>query len=692
LEGAESMLQGIAVTKGFNERLIDLLASDSRFVDEEGELVRAAVIDRAWKMDRELIRLLIGRPEIRDKFFEHIEGHWIFNVNTFIDFVGDKNFLSNSYTRFRNRIGLNIDGKFLRERGEVALVWPYKDCVVEGGQTREEEKRRELFFNEVLAQDEIDRLFAPKVLTHWKRYTREGMRDVGTISRDESGTIRENLIFRGNNLLVLHLLKAQFRDRIKLIYIDPPYNTGGDAFKYNDSFSHSTWLTFQYNRLQAARLLLKADGLICISCDDTEEAYLKCLCDEIFGRENFINTIAYERSGSAGLGQGGYFVDTTEFILIYAMDKKNVALNAVMKTAPLNRNVMQRYNNVLRNKGDRELLAEFKSRSNSQAVRIFKHRNYEIETISLRNFGRREPEIRSIYKKHFSRIFRTTNPQKENSFQQDLLSRMDGGLYSVEYTPSRGKSKDVPTTLYYHNNELFAWLRDSARIQGHDVVKENKLSTFWTHGEIPKANLANEGGVEFKRGKKPEELLKRIIALATDPGDIVLDFFLGSGTTGAVAMKCHRRFIGVEQLDYGKNDSVERLCRVIAGDPSGISRTVGWQGGGQFVYCELMKYNQAFMDRIQAAKTSAELIVLWREMAENSFLNWYVNPGMPQEAVNDFMDIGRSEKGLEKQKKLLAELLNKNQLYVHLSEMDDTDFNVSEEDKRMNRLFYGERA
>jgi len=162
------------MTKNFNEKLIGILKTDSRFVDDEGELVKAAVIDRAWKIDRDLVKLLLGDPVIKGKFFDEIEKHWIFNINTFIEYISDKNFLANSYTRFRNKIGLNIGGKFLRERGEVSLVWPYKDCVLEGGQTREEEKRKEIFFNEILAQDEINRLFDPKVLTNWKRYTVDG--------------------------------------------------------------------------------------------------------------------------------------------------------------------------------------------------------------------------------------------------------------------------------------------------------------------------------------------------------------------------------------------------------------------------------------------------------------------------------------------------------------------------------------
>jgi adenine-specific DNA-methyltransferase len=191
--------------------------------------------------------------------------------------------------------------------------------------------------------------------------------------------------------------------------------------------------------------------------------------------------------------------------------------------------------------------------------------------------------------------------------------------------------------------------------------------------------------------------------MATESNDIVMDYHMGSGTTAAAAHKMGRQYIGIEQLDYGKNDGVVRLQNVIGKrkkdslieeykdyDKSGISKSVNWQGGGDFIYCELLKYNETFMDKIQSAETSDDLLKIWKDIAKNSFLNWYVNPEIPEEAVNNFIEIGRFENGLEKQKKLLAELLNKNQLYVNLSEIDDEDFKVSEDDKKLNQSFYGE--
>ena len=187
---------------------------------------------------------------------------------------------------------------------------------------------------------------------------------------------------------------------------------------------------------------------------------------------------------------------------------------------------------------------------------------------------------------------------------------------------------------------------------------------------------------------KNELLLQRIMEYTTEEGDIVLDYHLGSGTTAAVAHKMGRQYIGIEQMDYAEDIPVERLKKVIAGEEGGISETVNWQGGGDFIYCELMQYNEAYMDKIQAAESSEELAALWEDIAENSFLNYYVNPNTPEDAVEAFKATGLTENGLEKQKKCLAELFDKNQLYVHLSEIDDEDFGVSPEDKALNHEFY----
>ena len=226
-------------------------------------------------------------------------------------------------------------------------------------------------------------------------------------------------------------------------------------------------------------------------------------------------------------------------------------------------------------------------------------------------------------------------------------------------------------------------------------MKDVRPATLWLHKEVGNNDEANReirlliADYNFST-PKPERLLKRVVHIGSNEGDIVLDFFAGSGTTAAVCLKMHRQWITVEQMNYAINVPVERLKKVIAGERGGISASVNWQGGSDFIYLELMQYNEAYMDKIQAAESSEELVALWENIAVNSFLNYYVNPETPADAVEVFKAIGHTENGLDKQKKLLAELLDKNQLYVHLSEIEDENFRISQEDKAINREFYDE--
>jgi adenine-specific DNA-methyltransferase len=625
----------------FNSKLIDLLKTNHNLVDDEGELLIAAVQDRAWKIDHDLVKLLLSDKETKAKFFDEIEGHWIFNFNTFLEYISQKNFLDNSYTRFRNRVGLTIGEKYLRERGDVALVWPYKDTVLEGGQTKDEEKRKEIFFNEVLAQDEINRLLDPKVLTNFTRYTAKGKEKITDFKRDENGVIRENLIIKGNNLLALHTLKQQFRGRVKLIYIDPPYNTGNDDFKYNDNFNHSAWLTFMKNRLQVAKTLLRNDGVIFVNCDDNEQAYLKILMDEEFGAENFVADFIWNHRKSS---QNDIDVSLSHnYILCYAKNRSQFRLN------PLGINGEKFENPDNDPKGDW-------TADPMDAPNIRPNLTYEI----------RNPNTGEVYWPPEGRCWRFTKDKYEEAFAEGRIVFGKTGKSKPQYKRYRFEAEARGT------NPFTIW---------DDVG---------TATEATKELMKLFETKQVFSTPKPERLLQRIIHLSTKSNDIVLDYFIGSGTTSAVAHKTGRQYIGVEQMDYIETIPVERLKKVIAGEQGGISESVNWQGGGEFIYCELMKYNEAFLERIQAAKTGKELLKIWQEMAEGSFLNWYVNPEMPEEAVKDFEAIGKGENGFEKQKKLLAELLDKNQLYVNLSEIDDATFKVSKEDKALNKAFYGE--
>jgi adenine-specific DNA-methyltransferase len=678
----------------FNQNLINLLKKDVRFVDEDGELVKSAVIDHAWKIDRGLVKLLLSDKEVKGKFFDEIEKHWIFNINTFIEYVSDKNFLDNSYTRFKNKIGLTIDGKYLNQRGEVALVWPYKDCVLEGGQTKEEEKRKEIFFNEILAQDEIDRLLDPKVLTNFKRYTAEGEKKVTELKRDEDGIIRENLIIKGNNLLVLNTLITQFRGQVKLIYIDPPYNIGGDTFGYNDNFNHSSWLTFMKNRLEASHKLLNKEGSIFIQIDYHEVAYLMAIVNEIFGVDNFVQMISIKTATPAGfkvVNPGP--VNVTEFILMYTKNKCDFNF----KHGFVESTYQNDYNLFIENFDDKP-----------GKWKITKLREKVIEEIGFDTlkkikdkFGNNvasllvDEKTAELAEKYSDRVFASYGPHKPSNILQELMKASEAEPDKIFVQERESKSPFIML-----NGRLLASYKNKLKEIDGKVVPAQLLTDFWN--DLSWDSLSFEGGVKLKNGKKPEKLIKRIIDISTEPNEIVMDFCLGSGTTAAVAHKMGRQYVGIEQLDYGDNDSVTRLKNVIGKkkkglveeyenfDQSGISNSVNWQGGGDFIYCELMKYNEIYMDKIQEAETSKDLVRLWKEISENSFLNWYVNPELPEEAIKDFEDIGKGENGLDKQKRLLCELLNKNQLYVNLSEIDDKKFTVSKEDKELNKAFYGQ--
>lgn len=404
------------------------------------------------------------------------------------------------------------------------------------------------------------------------------------VSKDD---IFDNKLIFGDNLLALKALESEYLGKIKCIYIDPPYNTGNAFEYYDDGVEHSLWLSLIYERVAILYKLLSDDGLFWIQLDDSEVHYCKVVLDEIFGRQNFIANITYERSGAAGLGLGGYIVNTGENILLYK--KMQLPSKRVLSYQLLEEKTMKRYKQYLVSEGTKKIVREFTSKSNGEKVKVFQHADFQIESISLSKFSEREQEIRKDFAKHFNQLFRTNQIQKENAFQRDLVSEMDKSfLYTVEYIPSRGKNEGQVTTLYYYNAELFAWLADTANLVDGQITKSSSITNVWTHSEIPKADIANEGGVDFPRSKKPEQLLKRIIEMSTEPNDIILDSFAGSGTTGAVAHKMGRRWIMIELGNHCHSHIIPRLRNVIDGnDPRGVTSEYNWKGGGGFRYYRL---------------------------------------------------------------------------------------------------------
>lgn len=688
------------------EKLKNLLQKDKRLVDDKGELLKNKIIELALKLDKDLIKLLLSDTKMKEVFFVDVDGTVVFDKDKFIKFISNKQFLPDSYTAFKNKIGLvDEKGEFISEKKEVVLSWPYKDCVLEGGMTKEDQKRNEIFWNEILAPDEISRLLEPKVFTNAKRIDKNGEHPLlslrGGDSRrsnpifrtDENGNIKDNLIIKGNNLLVLHSLKKRFAGKVKLIYIDPPYyfrdTKTGDTFLYNTNFKLSSWLTFMKDRLRVARDLLRKDGAIFVSISDEGLEELKVLMDEIFDRDNFMNIISVKTGESLraiGGGEATRLIKKAEFIIFYAKDRNSFKPNPVYELTLLQEIVEAKkeqgkkfeYDQVLVSEGDKKEFDKFIDGQGNEIV-IFKHSGYVIK--SLDDFIKEnnlKDEMES-YEKFNDKIIRLA--LSESSILEKVQERIDRGFYSIEYVPRSGKRKGLLTKRFFYKQNEVIFLSETVKVVNNTLYRKEKLSNLWT--DIPWQGIMNEGGVSLKYGKKAEKLLQRIIEFSTNEDDLVLDFFAGTGTTCAVAHKMGRQYIGVEQLDYGENSAVVRLKNVINGDQTGISKAVGWQGGGDFVYLELMKWNENFVEKIQKAKTKEELKKLWGTMKEKAFLSYKVDVKTIDEHSKDFEELS-----IENQKRFLLECLDKNHLYVNYSEIDDEEYGVSEEDKRLNKEFY----
>ena len=674
--------------EGFYIELLDLLKQDpeNRFYSENGkDLLRNKLYECAMKMDKDLIKLLLSNERIKNKFFTDVDGLLVFDKTAFGWAINNKAFLNDSYTRFKNTIGLiDSNEQFISSKNDVVLSFPYKDCVLEGGQTKEDQKRDEIYYNELLAPDDVDRLLAPKVFTNAKRYTKDG-EEVITSFNDNN-----NLIIKGNNLLALSSILKRYEGKVKCIYIDPPYNTGSDSFKYNDNFNHSTWLIFMRNRLKLAYKLLKSDGYLFVQCDDNEQAYLRVLIDEIFNKDNFINvvTVKTKIGGVSGSSEGKSLKDATEFINIYAKNKSESLLNLIYVKTPLNKYIQQyqddgkswKYTSIITNMSGKKKVKEIDG---------FTFYSYDtFETKSVTRFAKDNGlTVDEVYNKYNDKIFRTTNAQ--SSIRQTVISEtkdINSVIVGCEYIPTKGKNKGNLVEILYKdtNRNMLMFLSDCVQKEGNNYYYLEKVSTLWD--DIQYNNISKDGGVDFANRKKPETLIKRVLDLATKKNDIILDFHLGSGTTCAVAHKMQRQYIGIEQLNYGENDSVVRLNNVINADKTGVSTNedINWQGGGSFVYCELKELNQKYIDEIMIADDD-KLIELYPQITESEFISYKADINKLKEGIEDFKRLETEEK-----RRFLIEILDKNLLYVNYSDIEDEDFCISEEEKAFTKSFYGD--
>lgn len=635
--------------KNLIDKLSSLLLKDNYFLDENGEVIKEKIKTAALNLDPHLMNLLVTDDNMKEAFFKNVEGMLIFDKVKFSWVITNNDFLPDSFTSFKNKIGL-IDegGSFVKNKEDVTLSFPYKDCVLEFDSTDPDEDRDEVFLNEILAKNQIDVLLSPKAVGNAHIYA-HGEDKIATKYSNE------NLVIKGNNLIGMYSLLPIYGGSIKFMYWDILYNTKDDNVPYNDSFKHSSWLTMMKNRLEIAKKLLKNDGVICLQCDDNEQAYLKVLCDEIFGRDAFINCICVKSSEASGTKMSHVdkkFPKIKDYLLIYKQNE-----NAVVKIKP---------------------------------VKVDNTKNID-EFLE--------------YAKYYSKIIiDTTVPVNEWVIMpiKDYLKKYEPKIdLKDERAVLQFKIKNADRVIYRTNNKSFD--KYSFDTETAEIISPSGIRYIWWEGkqmlflseyttsylcdiwdDISTINLNKEGNVELKAGKKPEKLLERVISCFTSENDIVLDAYFGTGTTGAVALKMNRKFIGLEQLDDHFEKSVKRLKSVVDGDQSGISKELNWNGGGDFIYCELLKSNLSMVDLIKNIKDDKSAVVMLNELLENPcVLNYNANIDLIKKGISEFENLVLDDK-----KKVLISLLEKNILYVQQSEIDDSNIKISKEDKLFTNSFY----
>lgn len=648
--------------------LEDLLQRDQSFISD-GAILKNSVIEAALNMDPDLLTLLMQSETIKAHFFTEVAGIMVFDKVKFQDFVSNKAFLPDSYTAFRNRIGLtNGRGDYLSQSRDVVLAWPYKDCVLEGGMTKEEQGRNEVFWNTTLSPDDITRLFEPKALTGWERWDAEAAasghpKPVGEISE------HDNLLIKGNNLLALHSLKTRYKGKAKLIYIDPPFNTESDSFKYNDRFNRSSWLTFMKNRLEVAKDMLNPSGTIMVHIDEKEMAHLRVLCDEILGRENFLNIFCIKTSDPSGhktVNPSPY--SQTEYILLYAKHKPSYRYQTHFVPATYDSS----YNRLIKNPD--APYAEWEIVGLNEHVA--QENGYENTRQANEKLGAHVFE---------GLVAKYAFDQRHAVFQ--LTAIADDAAKSI--VAIRDKSKLANGKIFraesnggevfvLNGRQVYLYANKIKEIDGK-LTPAKPLTNLWT--DIAYNGISKEGGATLKNGKKPEKLLRRVIEISTDEGDLVVDFFAGSGTTAAVAHKLKRQWIAVEQLDYINTLTKNRLLNVMNRDDSGVSKAVEWSGGGSFVYAELASSNSAYADRIEAAQDVAALQSVRADAQATGYLRYDVD--LSAFETDDF-----SALSLNDAKCVLMDCLDANHFYVNLGSLGDARFDISAEDAAATRSFY----
>ena len=479
-------------------------------------------------------------------------------------------------------------------------------------------------------EEEVD----VKMRTHIPVFTADDSKEIHA----DTTTENYNFLLEGDNLHSLKLLQKTHRGAIDLIYIDPPYNTGSEDFVYDDkyideqdTFRHSKWLSFMKERLVIAHSLLSTRGVIFIQISDIELANLKCLCDDIFGEENYLNILSINMKNIAGASGGGEdkrFKKNCEYVLVYANNYSLMPLfNGSYVYTEISELVQQyqdegkswKYTSVLINPGDKEYIGSTVDGDGNE-IKVFLRKNPEI--LSIKQVASRDGITeKEAYQKYGTLIFQTTNAQSSiRTRVMDYRHEMNitEDLLSIEYVPKTGKNRGVVYEQFYRGDKcrLFVWLRDTAEVIDGELFKKDLRGTYWDVTGFMK-NVAKEGNVEFNNGKKPIELLKQIIKLYPFNDITVLDFFAGSGSTGHAVLSLNKEDDGTRTFILCTNNEnnicQEKTYKRIKNVIEGV--TTKGQNDSDALCANLMYFRTDFVDK-ESDELSDELLAHIREMIQ----------------------------------------------------------------------------
>lgn len=666
-------------TNALKSKVEKLLSEIPDFTDENKNLKINVIKDYADNGNIKLLEPLLKNAQTKKAFFSPVLDSFVFNTAKFKEFL-EYSSACNSYSKYLGeKIGLYMGDSSLLDRNEVVLNFPFKDCVLEGGQRKEDgldtyyeyddkkseytekqSKRREVFYNEVLAQDEIDSLFSPKAFCNTKRYEKGKSEKCIKVNRDAElntkrglpeDTITDNLIIKGNNLLALHSLKKEFAGKVKLIYIDPPYNTRNptaDTFIYNNNFKDSTWLTFMRNRLEIGKKLLSKDGCLIIAIDENEHSYLGVLLHELFDTEYEIHNITIVHNPRGVQGTNFSYTNESAYFVI-PKGKKSIV--------------------------DRKIAPD------------------EIEWRNLRDNG--GESLRTDAKNCFYPII--VKNEKIVGFGEVLL---DDRKHPKQEEKKDGYSYIYPIDIqgierkWRYARQTVEGIKDLLRVKkvkNHLEIELGKnFGTFRTVWQDARYD-ANEYGKKLINDLVPNcpfsfpkslwnvyDCLYSVVG--KDKEAIILDFFGGSGTTAHAVEELNkndngkRQFILCEQMDYINTVTVPRVAEVQKRNE-----------GGSFVYLELAKKNETALEQISDCKSLEELTELFDELCSKYFLHYNVR-------VKEFRKEIESERfkqlNLKQQKEMFSRMLDLNQLYVNTDDRHDKNTGLTNDDITITEDFY----